>query len=303
MLPFKLVYHPRYDLNLGDHVFPSSKYRLIHDRLLAENFARPEDFVEPQPASDEDILRVHDPGWITRLKTGTLSAAEIAKLEIPFSQEMVAGVLLATGGTILAARNALTHRIGFNIGGGFHHAFPAHGEGFCAINDVAVAIRALQHDGSIQRALVVDLDVHHGNGTAAIFAGNPSVLTLSLHQFNNYPNEKPPSVIDVHLRDGVADEEYLGRLKDALAVAMSFSPNLIFYLAGADPFKEDQLGGLALTIDGLRLRDRLVFETARTQNVPVAVVLAGGYARNTADTVTIHCNTAKAALFCFTFER
>jgi acetoin utilization deacetylase AcuC-like enzyme len=295
MLPFKLVYHSGYDLNLGDHVFPSSKYRLIHDRLLAEKFAQPEDFLQPQPASDEDILRVHDRGWVQRLKTGMLSAAEIAKLEIPFSQEMVTGVWLATGGSILAARNALRQRIGFNIGGGFHHAFRAHGEGFCAINDVAVAIRALQHDGSIQRALVVDLDVHHGNGTAAIFAGDPTVLTLSLHQFNNYPDEKPPSVIDVHLRDGVADEEYLSRLKDGLAVAMSFAPNLIFYLAGADPFEEDQLGGLALTLDGLKQRDRLVFETALTQNVPVAVVLAGGYARNTADTVTIHCNTAKSA--------
>jgi acetoin utilization deacetylase AcuC-like enzyme len=295
MLPFKLVYHGGYDLNLGEHVFPSSKYRLIHDRLLAEHFAQPEDFVAPQPASDEDILRVHDRGWVQRLKTGTLSAAEIAKLEIPFSPEMVAGVWLATGGTILAARNTLTHRIGFNIGGGFHHAFPAHGEGFCAINDVAVAIRALQHDGSIERALVVDLDVHHGNGTAAIFAGDPSVLTLSLHQFNNYPNEKPPSVIDVHLRDGVKDEEYLSRLKDALAVAMSFSPNLIFYLAGADPFEEDQLGGLALTLDGLKQRDHLVFETALAQNVPIAVVLAGGYAHNTSDTVTIHCNTAYVA--------
>ncbi len=296
MLPFKLVYHDGYDLNLGEHVFPSRKYRLIHDRLLEEKFAQPDDFIAPLPASDEDILRVHDPGWVQRLKTGTLSAAEIAKLEIPFSQEMVAGVWLATGGSILAARNALTHRIGFNIGGGFHHAFRAHGEGFCAINDVAVAIRALQHDGSIQRALVVDLDVHHGNGTAAIFAGDPSVLTLSLHQFNNYPDEKPPSVIDVHLRDGVADEEYLSRLKDALAVAMSFAPDLIFYLAGADPFEEDQLGGLALTMDGLTQRDRLVFQTALAQNVPVATVLAGGYARDTGDTVSIHCNTAQAAL-------
>ncbi|HLK18814.1 MAG TPA: histone deacetylase [Bryobacteraceae bacterium] len=296
MLPFKLIYHDRYDLNLGAHVFPSQKYRLIHDRLLAENFAQPEDFIAPQPASDQDILRVHDRGWVQRLKMGTLSAAEIAKLEIPFSDEMVEGVWLATGGTILGARNALRDRIGFNIGGGFHHAFRAHGEGFCAINDVAVAIRALQHDGSIQRALVVDLDVHHGNGTAAIFSGDASVLTLSLHQFNNYPAEKPPSVIDVHLRDRVGDAEYLARLRESLTVALSFSPDMIFYLAGADPFEEDQLGGLSLTINGLKQRDNLVFETAVNQNVPVAVVLAGGYARNTEDTVTIHCNTAQAAL-------
>jgi acetoin utilization deacetylase AcuC-like enzyme len=295
MLPFKLVYHPGYDLNLGEHVFPSRKYRLIHDRLLEEHFADPADFLEPQPAADVDILRVHDPGWVERLKTGTLTVKELVKLEIPYSPEMVAAFWLATGGSILAARNALSDRIAFNIGGGFHHAFPGHGEGFCAMHDVAVAIRALQHDGSIQRALIVDLDVHHGNGTAAIFAGDRSALTLSMHQFHNYPSEKPDSIIDIHLQDGVEDEEYLSRLNDALAVAMGFAPNLIFYLAGADPYQHDQLGGLSLTMEGLKQRDSLVFDTALTQNVPVAVVLAGGYARNTDDTVTIHCNTARAA--------
>lgn len=294
MLPFKLVYHSGYDLNLGEHVFPSRKYRLIRDRLLDDYFAEPEDFIEPQPASDADILRVHDPGWVHRLKTGTLTIKELARLEIPYSPEMVTAFWLATGGSILAARNALRDRIGFNIGGGFHHAFPGHGEGFCAIHDVAVAIRALQHDGSIERAMVVDLDVHHGNGTAAIFAGDRSVLTLSMHQFHNYPSEKPDSIIDIHLQDGVKDEEYLSRLNDALAVAMGFAPHLIFYLAGADPYQEDQLGGLSLTMGGLIQRDLVVFKTAVSQNVPVAVVLAGGYACNTSDTVTIHCNTAEA---------
>ena len=295
MLPFQLVYHPRYDLNLGEHVFPARKYRLIHDRLIEEQFAQQSDFVEPQRVSDDDVLRVHESGWVNRLKTGTLTEPEIVKLEIPYSREMVEGFWLATGGTILAARNALRDRIGFNIGGGFHHAFPDHGEGFCAINDIAIAIRALQHDHVIERVLVVDCDVHHGNGTAAIFAGDKSVLTLSLHQFNNYPSEKPPSTLDVNLPDGVEDAEYLDRLGGALKVAMSFSPHLLLYVAGADPYREDQLGGLAMTIDGLKRRDRLVFETARAQSVPVAVVLAGGYARDTDDTVTIHCNTAEAA--------
>jgi acetoin utilization deacetylase AcuC-like enzyme len=295
MLPFQLVYHPRYDLNLGEHVFPARKYRLIHDRLLTEGFAQPVDFVEPQPVSDEDVRRVHDPGWVQRLKTGTLTAAEIVKLEIPYSREMVDGFWLATGGTILACRNAPRDRIGFNIGGGFHHAFRSHGEGFCAIHDVAIAIRALQHKQVIRKALIVDCDVHHGNGTAAIFAGDRSVLTVSIHQLNNYPSEKPPSVIDVDLRDGVEDQEYLDRLAGALKVAMSFAPDLMIYVAGADPYREDQLGGLALTIEGLKRRDLLVFETALAQSVPVAVVLAGGYARDTNDTVTIHCNTAKAA--------
>ena len=295
MLPFKLVYHPGYDLNLGKHVFPSQKYRLIRDRLMEERFAEASDFMEPQPASDADVLRVHDPGWVQRLKTGTLSVEEVAKLEIPYSPEMVAGFWLATGGSILSAHNAMRDRIGFNIGGGFHHAFRAHGEGFCAIHDVAVAIRALQHEELIERAMVVDCDVHHGNGTAAIFGGDRSVLTLSIHQFHNYPSEKPESVIDIHLRDAVGDDEYLSRLRDALSVAMGFAPHLVFYVAGADPYQEDQLGGLSLTMEGLKQRDRLVFETALRQNVPIAVVLAGGYARNTEDTVTIHCNTAKAA--------
>jgi acetoin utilization deacetylase AcuC-like enzyme len=295
MLPFKLVYHPGYDLNLGEHVFPARKYRLIHDRLLDEGFAGPMDFVEPQPAPDEDILRVHEAGWVQRLKAGMLSPQEILRLEIPYSNQMVDAFWLATGGTILAARNAVGDRIGFNIGGGFHHAFPGHGEGFCAIHDVAVAIRALQHESLIERALVVDCDVHHGNGTAAIFAGDRSVLTLSMHQFHNYPSEKPPSVIDIHLRDGVSDVEYLDRLRGALKVAMSFAPNMIFYLAGADPYNEDQLGGLSLTMEGLKQRDGVVFETGLEAGVPVAVTLAGGYARNTDDTVEIHCNTAKAA--------
>jgi acetoin utilization deacetylase AcuC-like enzyme len=294
MLPFKLVYHPGYDLNLGAHVFPSRKYRLIHDHLLDEGFAEPMDFIEPPPASDEDILRVHEAGWVQRLKTGTLAPQEILRLEIPYSRRMVEAFWLATGGTMLAARNAIADGIGFNIGGGFHHAFPGHGEGFCAIHDVAVAIRALQHERLIERALVVDCDVHHGNGTAAIFAGDRSVLTLSMHQFNNYPSEKPPSVIDIHLPDGVSDEEYLDRLRGAVKVALSFEPNMIFYLAGADPYREDQLGGLSLTMEGLKQRDRVVFETGLGSCVPTAVVLAGGYARNTDDTVAIHCNTAKA---------
>jgi acetoin utilization deacetylase AcuC-like enzyme len=295
MLPFKLVYHSGYDLQLGAHVFPSRKYRLIHDRLLDEGFAAPWDFVEPQPASDEDVLRVHEAGWIDRLKNDKLTYEDIVRLEIPYSKAMVDGFWLATGGTMLAARNALRDRVGVNIGGGFHHAYPAHGEGFCAIHDIAIAVRALQHERAIERAMIVDCDVHHGNGTAAIFAGDSSVLTLSLHQFNNYPNDKPASTIDVHLEDGIGDHEYLEQLSGALERGMRFSPNLIFYVAGADPYREDQLGGLALTMDGLRQRDRLVFETALKQNVPVALTLAGGYARDTADTVTIHCNTIKEA--------
>jgi acetoin utilization deacetylase AcuC-like enzyme len=296
MLPFKLVYHDGYDLNLGSHVFPSTKFRLIRDRLLASGFAEPADFVEPEPATDDDLLLVHQRGWITRLKQGTLDYLELMKLEIPYSRQMVEAFWLAAGGTTLAARLALKDRIGFNIGGGFHHAFPGHGEGFCAIHDVAVAIRKLQQEHLIERAMVVDCDVHDGNGTAAIFAGDPSVFTLSIHQFNNYPSVKPPSDIDVDLEDGVGDAEYLDRLGEACRKGLSDAhPQLLMYVAGADPYRDDQLGGLALSIEGLKSRDRLVFDLAREQGAAVAVALAGGYAVKLADTVTIHCNTAIAA--------
>ena len=286
----KLIYDDGYDLNLGAHVFPSQKYRLIRDRLAAEGH----EFIAPEPASDEDLLLVHGRGWITRLKQGTLHEGELMRLEIPWSQRMADAFCLAAGGSTLAARCALDDGSAFNIGGGFHHAFPSHGEGFCAIHDVAVAIRKLQQEKLIERALVVDVDVHQGNGTAAIFAHDESVFTLSIHQFNNYPYFKPPSDIDVNLEDGVGDEEYLERLDQAVEKALSrFDPQLLMYVAGADPYKEDQLGGLALTIDGLMGRDRLVFSIARHQKIPICVTLAGGYARKVEDTVTIHANTAK----------
>ncbi len=299
MLPFKLVYHDGYDLNLGAHVFPSKKYRLIRDRLLSDGFAGPEDFVQPEPAADEDLLRVHQRGWITRLKNGTLDYLELMKLEIPYSREMVDAFWLAAGGTTLAARLALESGIGFNIGGGFHHAFPGHGEGFCAIHDVAVAIRKLQSEKRIERAMVVDCDVHDGNGTAAIFTNDPTLFTLSIHQLNNYPSIKPASTVDIDLEDGVGDDEYLDKLGTAVRRAMSeFRPELVMYVAGADPYREDQLGGLSLTIEGLKARDRLVFDTAQECGAAVAVTLAGGYALKVDDTVTIHANTARVAAEC-----
>ncbi len=296
MLPFKLVYHPGYDLNLGDHVFPSQKFRLLRERLLGDGFAAPEDFVEPEPASEADLLLVHDRNWVERLRTGTLTFYDILKLEIPYSRQMVKAFWLAAGGATLAARLALRDGVGFNIGGGFHHAFADHGEGFCAIHDCAVAIRRLQKDGLIERAMVVDCDVHHGNGTAAIFARDKSVFTLSIHQFNNYPGEKPASDIDIHLADETGDEEYLERLRDAYVPALAeFQPQLVVYLAGADPYCQDQLGGLSLTLHGLQARDRLVLATALLHRFPVAIALSGGYAVDLEDTITIHANTARAA--------
>jgi acetoin utilization deacetylase AcuC-like enzyme len=296
VLPYRLVYHDGYDLNLGDHVFPSVKYRMIRERLLADGIADQNDFVAPEPAADEDLLLVHRPEWIEKLKKGTLTYYDILKLEVPYSRQLVNAFWLAAGGTTLAARLALKDGVGFNIGGGFHHAFPEHGEGFCAIHDVAVAIRKMQKEKRIDKAMVVDCDNHHGNGTAGIFLGDASVFTLSIHQYNNYPSEKPPSSVDIHLEDGVGDQEYLTRLGEAYTNAIAaFRPQLLMYVAGADPYFEDQLGGLALTIEGLKERDRLVLETALGKHAPVAVTLAGGYAMRVEDTVRIHANTAVAA--------
>ena len=295
-LPFKLVYHDGYDLNLGAHVFPSQKFRLIKERLVTEGFAEDSDFVAPERAADGDLMLVHTEDWVTRLRSGRLRFEEVLQLEIPYSQQMVNAFWLAAGGSILAARGALRDRLGYNIGGGFHHAFPGHGEGFCAIHDVAVAIRRLQADQLIGRAMVIDCDVHHGNGTAAIFAGDPTVFTLSIHQYSNYPSVKPPSDLDIDLEDGVRDEEYLKRLQDGLTSAMhSFRPDLVAYVAGADPYYDDQLGGLALTLEGLKQRDSLVLSSALEHHAPAFVTLAGGYARIINDTVTIHSNTAKVA--------
>jgi acetoin utilization deacetylase AcuC-like enzyme len=296
MLPFKLIYHKNYDLNLGVHVFPSQKFRLIAEALLRQNIASPQDFLEPDLAGDSDLLRAHRQDWVSKLKNGTLTASELMKLEMPYSAELVEAVWLAAAGTILAAQCALRDGFGCNLGGGFHHAHPGHGEGFCAIHDVAVAIRRLQADASIRKAMVVDTDVHHGNGTAAIFHGDPSVFTLSIHQENNYPAYKPPSTLDLPMNDRADDEEYLAALLPAVQRALDeFQPESLFYIGGADPFCEDQLGGLDLSKKGLMHRDRSVFELARQRGIAVVTVLAGGYARRVEDTVAIHVNTVLAA--------
>ena len=324
LLPFKLVYSDDYFLPIGAHVFPAEKYRRVRDRLLELGVAGAEDFVAPSLASDQDVLLVHTPQYVQKLKTGTLSPREEMELEIPFSPELVRAFWLAAGGSILAAEHALKDGVAINIGGGFHHAFPDHGEGFCMIHDVAVAIRRMQRDGKIRTAMTVDCDVHHGNGTAAIFAGvripsdplpssTPATLnharpakirnahagdvfTISLHQENNYPAVKPPSSIDVDLPDGIDDDQYLGWLDNALSSGLrQFDPDLICYIAGADPYREDQLGGLSLTIEGLKKRDELVFRVANARGIPVMVTFAGGYARRVEDTVSIHCNTVVAA--------
>lgn len=296
MLPLNLIYDDRYDLNLGSHVFPSQKYRLVYERLLQDGIASQEDFLRPSPASDEDILRVHSQDYLYKLKTGSLTRAEVMRMEVPYSTELIEACWLAAGGSILAAQRALDDGFSANIGGGFHHAYPDHGEGFCVIHDVAVAIRKMQAD-AIERAMVVDTDVHQGNGTAAIFGGDETVFTMSIHQEHNYPYPKPPSTVDVNLPDGMGDADYLAILEKYLHRSFDeFSPQLMFYVAGADPYQEDQLGGLALTMEGLARRDALVLGYAQRNQVPTAVTLAGGYARKVEDTVRIHVNTIKAAI-------
>ena len=296
MLPFKVIYHPQYDLDLGPHVFPSEKFRLIHDGLLAEGIAEASDFLQPEPAPDEDVLRVHTPAYVNKLQMDALTLSERMKLEIPLSELTRNAFWLAAGGSTLAGRKALEDGFAANLSGGFHHAYPGHGEGFCMIHDVGVAIRSLQAAGKIRTAMTVDTDVHHGNGTAAIFGNDASVFTLSIHQENNYPMPKPPSDEDIGLEDGTRDQEYLDALEEGFLHALQkMTPDLIFYVGGADPYREDQLGGLALTIEGLQKRDRLVFEHARHKGIPVASTLAGGYARRVADTVRIHVNTIIAA--------
>ena len=327
MLPFSLVYRDDFYLPFGNaHVFPGLKYKLIRERLLETGVAHAGDFVPAEPIALEDVLRVHEAGFVDRLVQGTLAAAEIRRMELPYSKALVKATLLGCGGTLQAARLALGNGIAMSIGGGFHHAHPDHGEGFCMLHDVAIALRRLLAEGTIRRAMVIDLDVHHGNGTAAIFPPAPNgagmreqlasgeiegscgpsedgVFTISLHQRNNYPLYKPPSSIDVHLEDGTGDAAYLDALELALNSGLTcFRPDLIVFVAGADPYVDDQLGGLALTLVGLTERDRTVFRAAQTAGVPVVSVYAGGYARKLEDTVIIHSNTVLAAAEVFSFH-
>jgi acetoin utilization deacetylase AcuC-like enzyme len=301
----KIVYSHRYNIDLGVHVFRTTKYGLIQAELARGRLVPPSDVVEPVPAQWDELALVHSEEFLRKARTGGFSPRELAQLELPWSLGLVEGFRLMAGGTILAARLACAEAprahtrgiaaISAHLGGGFHHAHPDHGEGFCLFNDVAVSIRVLQRDGTISRAAIVDCDVHHGNGTATVFAGDPSVFTFSIHQQHNYPAVKPRSSLDIGLPDGADDREYLRALERALPVVFASRPDLLCYVAGADPFVGDQLGGLNLSFDGLRQRDRLVLRAARDARVPVAIVLAGGYARRVEDTAAIHVATLEEA--------
>ena len=290
-----VYYSPRYHIDIGTHVFPTIKYVRLFERLQGDSGLQ---FQEPELASWDDLALVHSAAYLEKLQTGTLSYEDIALLELPGSAEVVEGFRLMTGGTIAAALAAVGRQDGnitCHLGGGLHHAFPNHGEGFCVFNDVAVAIHVLRRDRGIERAAVVDLDVHHGNGTAFIFERDDRVFTFSMHQQYNYPAHKPRGTLDIGLADRIGDAEYLQKLGDGLEHVTAHRPDVVFYLAGADPYEDDQLGGLALTKEGLRERDRMVLTTCREHRFPTVVTLAGGYARRLDDTVDIHYETIREA--------
>ena len=292
-----IIWCPRYEVDIGNHVFPVEKYRLIKERLDAAGVLANVDLRTPQPAKEEDVLRVHTESYWTKVAEGAFTSQEERLLELPFSPELREASLLCAGGTTLAGRLAISHGRSVHLGGGFHHAFADHGEGFCLLNDVAIAAATLLAEGEADRIAVVDLDVHHGNGTASIFADEPRVFTFSIHHQWNYPAIKPAGDLDVGLEDGVGDDEFLKLLREHLPrVLEEHEPRLILYLAGADPYEADQLGGLGLSIQGLRQRDEFVLNTAAERGIGLAITLAGGYAIRPADTVEIHCGTVEAAL-------
>jgi len=293
----QVFYSDRYVIELPPgHTFPAGKYVHLHAILRQEGVLRAQDVHEPEPAGRDDLLRVHTPDYHDRFVGGALSVREVRRLGLPWSPTLVQRARVSVGGTLAAARRALVAGIAANLGGGTHHAFAAHGEGFCVFNDIAVAIRVLQSERRITRAAVVDCDVHHGNGTAAIFAADPAVYTLSLHAARNYPLLKPPSTVDVALADGVGDAEYLEHLDRELArLFATFDPEILFYQAGVDPYAGDRLGRLSLSLAGLRRRDERVFAAAIRRGIPCVITLGGGYARDLADTVEAHCNTLRAA--------
>ncbi len=297
-----IVYSESYYVDIGEHVFPTLKYRLLKRRIVADDGLKGRyDLVEPEKLRYDDIMTVHTTEYIDKLRNGTLSREEIYTMEVPYSAELVSAAVACCGGTLRTAKMALEAGAAVHLGGGFHHAFPDHGEGFCILNDIAVSIRVLQKSGMVKKALVVDCDLHQGNGTAYIFLDDPSVFTFSIHQQNNYPFYKPKSDMDIGLKDYTGDKVYLENLRDNVPkIINSFKPEIILYLAGADPYREDQLGNLGLSKKGLRQRDNFICSQARNFGVPLAITLAGGYAVNHDDTVDIHFGTVDECIKVFT---
>jgi acetoin utilization deacetylase AcuC-like enzyme len=296
-MPLTLWSSARYTFPLPDgHRFPIAKYELLRERVVRDGLVQPSDVREPERAAHEAIRQVHTDDYVDRFVAGTLDERSLRRLGFPWSEGLVERSFRAVGGTCEASRAALDDGIAMNLAGGTHHAFSDHGEGFCVFNDVAVAIRSLQRSALIRRAAVVDLDVHQGNGTHAIFAGDDSVFTFSMHGRRNYPFAKVAGSLDIELEDGTGDEHYIAQLAESLPAALAAAqPDLVIYLAGADPLAGDRLGRLALTHDGLARRDALVIATCREVGIPVAITIAGGYGRDIDETVVAHVNTVRVA--------
>jgi len=293
--PPVVVHSPRYQCDIGPHVFPVQKYALVLERLVADGLVRREDVVEPELPSRDELALVHTAEYLDDLEQLRWAPSTWVS-ELPLTRDIVVAYELAAAGTVLAARRALERGTAVHVGGGFHHAFAEHAEGFCYVNDLAVAVRVLRRDGRVGRVAVVDLDVHQGNGTARIFEGDSDTFTLSLHQEANYPVPKMRSDLDVGLADGTDDATYLAALDRALERVWDARPRLVLYQAGADPYRDDLLGGLALSLDGLEARDRRVLEGCAARGIAAVVTLGGGYARRVEDTVEIHARTARIAI-------
>ncbi|NIV92461.1 histone deacetylase [candidate division KSB1 bacterium] len=295
-MPF--IYSPRYYADIGIHVFPVIKYQKVYEKLTREASISETEFLIPGPATDEQLLLVHTPEYLEDLKNCAWTPRTFAS-ELPISNEIVELFVLSAGGTILACQKALQAGWAVHLCGGFHHAFADKAEGFCYINDLAVGVRVLQKDGGIQKAAVIDCDLHQGNGTAVIFQDDKSVFTFSIHQHDLYPI-KERSDLDIHLPIGVTDDVYMRHLEENIPrILDEFKPELVLYQAGGDPYEQDQLGSLALSIEGLKARDTFIFHGCRKRDIPIAVTLGGGYAIDTDDTVQIHVNTCRAAMEVF----
>lgn len=284
----RVVYSPKYNVKYGEHAFSTDKFR-----LAAEACAKFAVIVEPQEPTREELLLVHGPDWVEKLMTGVLSRADEVRLELPFDKDIALAHRLAAGGTFMALGHSLETGVGLHAGGGAHHAFRDHGEGYCAVNDIAYAIVKARKEGLIQRAAVVDLDVHQGNGTASIFKGDPDVFTFSMHQYGIYPERRRQSSLDVELIPGTGDAEYYDKLKHGLRSVTAFKPDLIIYQSGVDVWEKDQLGGLKLTEAGVKDRDYAVLETCRVHRIPVVVTLGGGYGPTPAETARLHATTLR----------
>src|SRR6266496_108172 len=290
----RVFYTSHYYADIGDgHIFPIRKFELVRDKLLAEGTLRPAELVEPAPATVAEVQLVHTEDYVSRLHNGTLTAKENRRLGLPWSESLVSRSFYAVGGTISAAHCALEQGFASNLAGGTHHAFADRGEGFCVLNDVAIAVRLLRQKNLIRRAAIVDCDVHQGNGTATIFANDAETFTFSIHGANNYPLFKARSTLDVDLADGTTDENYQASLAASLPAVFSHEPEIVFYLAGADPFVGDKLGRLAVSMDGLRKRDEYVLRQCYEREISIVTVMSGGYGESISDTVEIHCNTIR----------